>query len=83
MTVTYNGDDNYYNITKNSNIKVTKGDIPSGEVIEIITTSENITVVVNLPDAATGNVTVTINGTKYNIPLVDGKGNITIPVKPG
>ena len=43
---------------------------------------ENITIIVDLPDDATGNVTVIVDGKNYTVPVKNGTGNIIIPDLP-
>ena len=83
VTVIYSGDDNYNYTSKLDNITVEKASINPEDTIKFNVTSDNITVIADLPSDATGDIIVTVNGTNYTINLVNGKGNTTIPATPG
>ena len=66
VTVTYNGNENYNTATATAEFNVTKADSPiklDGDTY--IKVGDNATIIVTLPENATGNVTVEIDGVKY------------------
>ena len=78
--VTYKGDNNYNSVTSECNFTVSKND-PDMKYIyypgmEYGTDSD---IMIILPADATGNVTVTIDGTSYPIEMDDGFGYVRIP----
>jgi hypothetical protein len=79
ITVKYiNGDVNYTAAEKNATFNVTKF---AGEpVLEGIVSDENnnVTVIVKVPEGATGNVTVTIDGKNYTANVTDGIAMVNI-----
>ena len=70
VKVTYNGDDKYLpaNTTTPLSVKPAETDPADIKVVD----QGNGTVVVVVPKDATGNVTITINGTNYTAPVVNG-----------
>ncbi|WP_407415803.1 Ig-like domain repeat protein, partial [Methanobrevibacter sp.] len=79
IEVNYPGDDNY-KPTSNSTII----DVPKISDYPINITEEDGKLVVNVPEDATGNVTVTIDGKDYTAPIEDGKAVLDISdVEPG
>ena len=80
ITVSFAGD-NKYATAENKTIKVTvkKVNALMNVSAEDITEGENATISVTLPDDATGNVTTTVNGKTYSLPVENGKTIITIP----
>ena len=75
LTITYSGDDKY-SPTKNSTlITISDEKIKPKLNVELKDNKVNMT----LPNDATGYVIVDINGTKYHIPIENGKANFTIP----
>ena len=80
VDVTYPGDDKYAPATNSTTVEVPKEtDYP------FIVTEEDGKIVINVPEDATGNVTVTIDGEEYDVPIVDGKAVVDIPsdLEPG
>lgn len=81
-TVTYNGDDKYDAITTTINLTVPKVDVPVNNNTLVTDTPNGTTTpefTINLPNDATGNLTVTINGKNYTQELVNGSAKVTIP----
>ena len=77
--VTYYGDDKYLPSTTTTRFEVTKSKAPntaSGDYIEI---GNDGTVTVNLPEDATGTVTITVDGKKFTSKVVNGKAIFKIP----
>jgi hypothetical protein len=79
VNVTYNGDDKYSPASNSTTINVPKeSDYPMN------VTYDNGKVVVDLPDDATGKVTVKVNGKDYTAPVKDGKAVVDVgDLKPG
>ena len=78
ITVTYSGDSKYEDTSKNNSVEISKITITDMDVEK---TAEDSTVTLNvtLPDDATGNVTVTVDGDKtYTAEVTNGKANIKI-----
>ena len=80
ITVRYSGDDKYnkgnasilYNASK-------ENDYPMNATDDSIAYGENAVIIVSLPDDATGNVTVTINGETYSDVVEYGIAVIVVP----
>ena len=85
--VRYNGDENYNaselveKIIEVNKINVTEDDVfVAGSIVDY---GENSTVLFQLAfEDATGNVTITVNGTDYVFELVDGSADIVLPAFP-
>ena len=60
---------------------VSREDVSGNVTIDIpeVIIGNETTITVDLPDDATGNVTVTVDGKNYTVPVVNGTVNITIP----
>ena len=84
VITTYTGDLNYAGKEVKSNVSVRVHDYDVNITIPDIKPGENTTINVDLPDDASGNVTVTIDGKNYTGEVINGSVNITIPpVGPG
>ena len=77
ITVTYTGDDKYNIVENLSSFEVSKVS-EYNMTVETASADGNITVDVNLPEDATGTVTVTINGTDYNATVEDGNATVRV-----
>ena len=80
--VLYSGDNKYTNATKLANVTAPKYDSPMDITVSEIKSGETGTITVTLPENATGNVTVTVDGMQYPVEVVDGVavvevGNLT------
>ena len=78
--VTYEGDDKYLPSTTAVSFRVSKSSAPisiSGD--EVITQGEDATVIVHLPEDATGTVTITVDGRTYTTEVRNGKATFVIP----
>ena len=74
VDVSYPGDDKYAPTTDSTTVDVPKVDI----------TQEDGKLIIDVPDDATGNVTVTIDGVNQTVPIVDGKAVVDISdLEPG
>uniref|UniRef100_UPI003890E314 Ig-like domain repeat protein n=1 Tax=Methanobrevibacter sp. TaxID=66852 RepID=UPI003890E314 len=84
VPITYSGDDKYNPIETSVTVTVDEKPVPPKENLTIsaaadpITVGENATIVVTGFEDATGNVTVTVNGKTYNVPINEGKAAITV-----
>ncbi len=81
-TVTYTGDDKYDVITTTTNLTVPKVNVPINNNTLVTDTPKGTTTPefsIALPNDATGNLTVTINGKNYTQELVNGSAKVTIP----
>ena len=72
------GNDNYNIVTENGDFKVNK--IDSSVVVNVnnIKVGEELTITVNVPSDATGDVTVSVDGKEYNVAIENGKAVKTI-----
>jgi virulence-associated protein VagC len=72
IEIIYSGDDNHDNATTTSSVTIPKLDAPISISVEDILVGDKAIVNVTLPDDATGNVTIEIDGKKYTAPVIDG-----------
>ena len=78
VTVKYSGDNNYNAAVAASSFTVSKVDSTMDVTVNDIVFGGNLTVDAVLPDDATGEVVITVNGVDYPVPIVDGKATGTI-----
>ena len=77
ISVTYVGDDKYNGTNGTASFEVTK--VSEYNMTTNVTSADgNITVDVTLPEDATGDVTVTINGEEHTVPVKDGKASVRV-----
>ena len=72
------GDDNYNIVTENGDFKVNKIDSSVAVNVNNIKVGEELTITVNVPFDATGDVTVSVDGKEYNVAIENGKAVKTI-----
>ena len=72
VEVIYTGDGKYNSTTKTTNITAPKYDSPMNITIGKFVAGENGTIIVTLPEDATGNVTVSVDGREYPAEVIDG-----------
>ena len=72
------GDDNYNSVTENGDFKVNKVDSSVVVNVNNIKVGEELTITVNVPSDATGDVTVSVDGKEYNVAIENGKAVKTI-----
>ena len=72
INITYNGDDKYLPSSNNTKFNI------SQKVEMKITDLGNGTLVVNLPENATGNITVEVGGNNYTVELVNGTASVDL-----
>ena len=83
IAVAYAGDDNYFANYTTAAISVSKSKVSDMEVeISDIDAGDNLTVKVKLPDDATGQVLIDIDGVGYYLNVTDGVGEAQIPYLP-
>ena len=78
FTAVWAGNDNYAAVDENGDFKVNKLNSTVVVNADDIKVGENVTVSVNVPSDATGNVIVTVDGKDYTVAIVDGKAVKTI-----
>ena len=79
ITVIYSGDDEYHSQTKNATVVIPKDTASIQTNVSDINVGDNEIVTVTLPDDATGNVTLEVDGKTYTVPVKDGKAVFTVP----
>ena len=72
------GDDNYNIVTENGDFKVNKVDSSVAVNVTNIKVGEELTITVNVPSDATGDVTVSVDGKEYKVAIENGKAVKTI-----
>ena len=72
------GDDNYNIVTENGDFKVNKIDSSVAVNVNNIKVGEELTITVNVPSDATGDVTVSVGGKEYKVAIENGKAVKTI-----
>jgi predicted outer membrane repeat protein len=81
--VAYSGDDKYEPVSTTAPISVDKvSDVPMDVSADPVEVGEDAVVEVTLPEDATGNVTVTVDGKEYTAPVENGKATVTVPELP-
>ena len=72
------GDDNYNIVAENGDFKVNKVDSSVVVNVNNIKVGEELTITVNVPSDATGDVTVSVDGKEYKVAIENGKAVKTI-----
>ena len=81
--VAYSGDDKYEPVSTTAPISVDKvSDVPIDVSADPTEVGEDAVIEVSLPEDATGNVTVTVDGKNYTVPVENGKATVTVPELP-
>ena len=75
VTVSYGGNDKYVPGNMSETIRVRLGNYTMDVDSDIVVSGDDL--VVNLPDDASGNVSVVIGNETFVVPVVDGKANIS------
>lgn len=78
VEVAYNGNENYEIVTKSDEFTVNSANASISADSSNIHVGDDETITVTLPDDATGNVTVEIDGVNYTEPVEDGKAVVPI-----
>nr|WP_295160685.1 Ig-like domain-containing protein [uncultured Methanobrevibacter sp.] len=79
IEVIYSGDDKYGSQDKNSTVTIPKIDTPISVEVEDINVGDTAKITVNVPEDATGTVTIEINGKEYTAEIKDGKAVFEVP----
>ena len=78
--VAYSGDDKYAPKSTSAGISVDKiADVAMNVSADPVKAGENATIMVTLPEDATGNVSVTVGNETYTVPVVNGTASVSIP----
>ena len=78
LNVTYSGDENHTAANTTGTATIPKLATPMNVTVENIKVGDKEHIVVTVPDDATGNVTIEINGVKYTEEIKDGKATFEI-----
>ena len=78
VTATYLGDENYAGKSDSATFKVTKNSSTVNVTVQDITAGENAVITVSVPEDAAGNVTVTVDGKSYTVPVMGGKAELIV-----
>ena len=80
VTAVYEGNDFYNGCNDTTKFTVsTKENATLNIIVGEVNEGADFNVTVEVPEDATGNVTIMINGTEYTSPIIDGKANFTVP----
>ena len=79
VTLTYAGDDKYESASNTTGFEVSKLPSDINVSVENINFGENAVINVETPDDLLGNVTVTVDGKDYIVPVSGGKGTLVVP----
>ena len=66
VNVTYLGDDTYYANKNTTSFNITKANLTASVIGQNVTVEDNISFIVDVMDDFKGNVTITVDGEKYN-----------------
>ena len=79
IEVTYSGDKDYSSKTVKSTVDIPKHESPMNASATDIQVGEEVVITVDVPEGATGSVTVEVDGKTYTGSIKDGKATINIP----
>ena len=80
VTAKYLGDDIYAYSSNTTNFRVLKVEVPvDNETITVPDSADTTTYSINLPEDATGTLTVSVDGVPYTATLINGKATVNIP----
>ena len=79
VNVTYLGDENYTAGSDSKAFKVSKNNSTLNIAAKDIAVGDNEVIVFNVPEDATGNLTVKVNNQTYTVPVSGGKGELILP----
>ncbi|WP_407453277.1 Ig-like domain repeat protein, partial [Methanobrevibacter sp.] len=78
VEVIYSGDDKHSNGTATSKATIPKLETPISVEVSDINVGDTAEIVVTVPDDATGDVTIEVDGVKYTAPIENGKATFNI-----
>ena len=78
IEIIYSGDENYGGVAINSTITAPKYETPISIDVKDISVGDNAVITVNVPQYATGNVTLEIDGKSYTAPIERGEAKFEI-----
>ena len=79
VTVSYPGSQNYTNCSNSTTFSVGRSTPNVSLDSDDIKVGDDETITVTVPDDATGNVTITVDGKDYTAPVQNGKAVFTVP----
>ena len=79
VEVIYSGDDNHDGVGVKANVTAPKRDAPIEIEVGEAKEGEPVEITVTVPENATGNVTISVEGKDYTAPIKDGKATFTVP----
>ena len=79
VEVIYSGDDNHDGVGVKANVTAPKRDAPIEIEVGEAKEGEPVEITVTVPENATGNVTISVDGKDYTAPIKDGKATFTVP----
>ena len=79
VTVSYPGSQNYTNCSNSTTFNVGRSTPNVSLDSDDIKVGDDETITVTVPDDATGNVTITVDGKDYTAPVQNGKAVFTVP----
>ena len=79
VAVNYSGDVNFLDENTTANFAIRAVNPSLEVVVGNITYGNNATITVNANSAATGKVTITVNGQNYEVDMVNGQATLTVP----
>jgi uncharacterized protein (DUF2141 family) len=78
VDVTYLGDENYAGSSKSVKFNVTRNDSTVNVIPQNVTYGDAEEIIFEVPEDATGNITVVINNKTYTVPVSGGIGSLNI-----
>ena len=78
ITVTYAGDDKYASDSYSGSVEMDKVDSSVTVSVDDTAAGDKVVIEVSVPDDATGNVTVSVDGTDYTVDVAGGKGTLVL-----
>ena len=82
VTATYLGDGNYTGKSISDDFSVDKNNSTLTIETQTVVYGDNEVIIFNVPEDATGNITVKVNNKTYTVAVSGGKGNLTVPKLP-
>ena len=79
VEIVYSGDDTHNATSTTTNITGPKYETPIEIEVGEAKEGEPVEITVTVPENATGNVTISVDGKDYTAPIKDGKATFTVP----